>query len=336
MNAKVLIRWFYETIFTYNLFIPEANEESHHVPTTIQHQRYATILYVLLLILAMYIILFTVFVYPQTEAVTILYITLSLFNQLRSDHDETLSCPCLATFIAYENFVLNNLSIDRLCSSIFVSEQWIQSLYVPVASSFLMIYFRTTAYSQFKLLAAFCILAQEMISQVLTDINYQQLVSIELLTKDNVHSQVAENIKLMRIIAQSNSLTSALNTNAHFSITAIDNLQFTIARIRRCLSIQKPDTPLSSTTSNISNVIDGFFSGCTVLDGLLVSTLDCLYNPQCLEQLTSYFPDLNQTSNFTNSHLSPNHQSSSFYERLSDLFIQNWSSTINYSKYFNN
>ncbi|CAF1116554.1 unnamed protein product [Adineta ricciae] len=390
MNAKVLIRWFYETIFTYNLFIPEENEEGDHVPTTIQHQRYATRLYVLLLILAMYIIFFTVFVYPQTETVTILHITPSLFNQLRSDHGETLSCPCSTTFIAYENFVLNNLSIDPLCSSIFVSEQWIQSLYVPVASSFLMMDFRTTAYSQFKLLAAFCILAQEMISQVLTDIDHQQLVSIELLTNDNVQSQVAENIKLMRantyvqmsssltfmrIIARSNSLISALNTNAHFSITAMDNETFLLAidstvyyrknmpmfvytkGIYSCNLVNSivptgfysipygarniydnywPDTPLSSTSFNISNVIDGYFSGCTVLDGLFVSTLDCLYSPQCLEQLTSYFPDLNQTFNFTNSHLSPNHQSSSFYERLSDLFIRNWSSTINYSKYFNN
>ena len=104
-------------------------------------------------IVAMYIIFFTVFVNPQAETVTILDISPWLFNQLRSDHGETLSCPCSTTFIAYENFVLNNLSIDPLCSSIFVSEQWIQSLYVPVASSFLMMDFRTTAYSQVSSIA---------------------------------------------------------------------------------------------------------------------------------------------------------------------------------------
>ncbi|CAF4362973.1 unnamed protein product, partial [Adineta steineri] len=138
MNIKVLIRWLYKKISTYNLFIPEDNEQVNHTPITIRHQRYATRLYILLLILSTYIIFFTVFINPQTEIITISDITPSLFDQLRHDHGETLSCPCSTTIISYENFVLNTLSTDPICSSIFVSKQWIQSLYIPFASSFLM------------------------------------------------------------------------------------------------------------------------------------------------------------------------------------------------------
>jgi hypothetical protein len=45
---------------------------------------------------------------------------------------------------------------------------------------------------------------------------------------------------------------------------------------------------------NISAIVDGFFGGCTPLDALLSSTLDCLYNINCLKLLVDYFPALNQ------------------------------------------
>ncbi|CAF4132192.1 unnamed protein product, partial [Adineta steineri] len=419
MNIKVLIRWLYKKILTYNLFIPEDNEEVNRTPTTIRHQRYATRLYILLLIckyirlkiiiiaewdffvivVSTYIIFFTVFINPQTEIITISDITPSLFDQLRHDHGETLSCPCSTTIISYENFVLNTLSTDPICSSIFVSKQWIQSLYIPFASSFLMMDFRTTAYSQFELLAAFCSYSQEFVSQVLTDIDQQQLLTIELLVEDEVRSPVIENIKLIRantyvqtsssltfmqIITQSNSLISALNTNAHLTITtgdlsipAMDDNATFLLTINPTIYYRKnmplfvfetdiyscnlvnslvpsgfysipygfrsiydeywPDTILSQTSANISGVVDGFLSGCTPFDGLLTSTLDCLYSNKCLEQLTDYFPNLNQTNfNFTDSQLLSNRQNNSLYERLTNLFIEDWTPTINYSKYFTN
>ncbi|CAF4171623.1 unnamed protein product, partial [Adineta steineri] len=181
----------------------------------------------------------------------------------------------------------------------------------------------------------------------------------------------------MQIITQSNSLISALNTNAHLSITEEDNETFYLARsptvyyrknmplfvytaeIYSCNLVNSlvpsgfysipygfsdlfddeywPDTLFSQTSPNISDVVDGFLSGCTPFDGLLASTLDCLYSNQCLEQLIDYFPNLNQTNfNFTDPLLLSNRQNNSLYERLTDLFIEDWSSTINYSKYFTN
>lgn len=42
-----------------------------------------------------------------------------------------------------------------------------------------------------------------------------------------------------------------------------------------------------------SAMVDGFFGGCTSLDALLASTFDCLYNINCLELFATYFPVLN-------------------------------------------
>jgi hypothetical protein len=43
-----------------------------------------------------------------------------------------------------------------------------------------------------------------------------------------------------------------------------------------------------------STLVAGFFAGCIPLEALLSSTLDCLYDIQCLQLLTDYFPVLDQ------------------------------------------
>ena len=43
-----------------------------------------------------------------------------------------------------------------------------------------------------------------------------------------------------------------------------------------------------------SEVVNGFFGGCTPLEALLPSTLNCLYEIECLQLLSKYFPALQQ------------------------------------------
>ncbi|CAF1265964.1 unnamed protein product [Adineta ricciae] len=86
---------------------------------------------------------------------------------------------------------------------------------------------------------------------------------------------------------------------------------------------------------DISALVDGFFSGCTPLDGILQSTFDCLYNLTCLQVLADYFPDLYQIdfhSISLNSSLNQTHIPLS--EHFRNLFVEQWSTDINYSKYF--
>ncbi|CAF1147349.1 unnamed protein product [Adineta steineri] len=85
-----------------------------------------------------------------------------------------------------------------------------------------------------------------------------------------------------------------------------------------------------------STIVNGFLVGCTPLEAIFQSTLDCLYELECLQLLFDYFPNLNQL-NFTanNSILSSEHDNTTVINYLSRLFINNWSSKINYSEYFN-
>ena len=45
---------------------------------------------------------------------------------------------------------------------------------------------------------------------------------------------------------------------------------------------------------NNDTTMEGYFGGCFPLDALLESTLQCLYDSQCLNRLPDYFPGFNQ------------------------------------------
>ncbi|CAF4117366.1 unnamed protein product, partial [Adineta steineri] len=84
-----------------------------------------------------------------------------------------------------------------------------------------------------------------------------------------------------------------------------------------------------------SPYIEGFFAGCTPLEGLLNSTLDCFYDIKCVQLLADYFPTLNQSNiSLMDSILVPPKQNKTVYDHLHTLFIDEWSIDVNYSKYY--
>ena len=83
--------------------------------------------------------------------------------------------------------------------------------------------------------------------------------------------------------------------------------------------------------------IEGFFAGCTPLEGILASTLDCLYHIECIQLLISYFPTLKQqlsSLNLNQSVLSGERSNKTVYDYISNVFIDEWLTEMNYSKYF--
>ena len=45
-------------------------------------------------------------------------------------------------------------------------------------------------------------------------------------------------------------------------------------------------------------IVDGFYTGCTPLEAILESTLDCLYSYQCIQLLEEKFPNITQVFHF--------------------------------------
>ncbi|CAF1056494.1 unnamed protein product [Adineta steineri] len=268
----------------------------------------------------------------QTRTVTISSITPSLFDQLRREHGETLSCPCSKINIPYDEFVTNNVSFHPLCSSLFVSQQWIQALYLFDSSIYLPMDFRATGSAQFGLLADFCSLSENIVLQFLADLSSYQLVTVQLLPEYQLQAEVNATIQqlrnstsvqlnsslsYLREMQLSNSLVSAFNTHTLVLSScppSYCNVRFLAQEYEASRPNYCPLTrvivptgfyfftygyynfgrPSIAIRSWRSVTVDGFFAACIPLEALLASTLDCLYYVKCLENLPSYFPALNQ------------------------------------------
>lgn len=186
MSARKVFMWLGGRIRDYNVFIPDEDETIGDNNQTIdpvliiEHQRYATRLYIPLLIgkvwkgwekliliflicsweiifysdisplllVSLYIFVFVANMDPKTETVTVSPLSTASLDQLRSEHGGTLRCPCSRTSIPYRTFISNTISLHPVCSSMFVRREWIEALYVSNPSAFLVPDFRATAHAQ--------------------------------------------------------------------------------------------------------------------------------------------------------------------------------------------
>ena len=174
MSIRASVKRFHQRVLNYNLFVRDENdyrenENDQPMDTTQSSTKeiYATWIYVFLLtskykgfhcqqtrcfsfIAFVYTLFFITLINPQKRTVTVSNPTLSLCNQLQRQYGDTLSCPCSAVSSPYKTFVSNTISLHPLCSSGFVSDEWVKALYFPFASLFPQTDIRTTAFSHVR------------------------------------------------------------------------------------------------------------------------------------------------------------------------------------------
>lgn len=144
------------------------------------------------------------------------------------------------------------------------------------------------------------------------------------LFKNSLSIRIISFLNYLRITTRANYLASALNTN--LLVTIQDMTETYVASLKQVYHLPTHDRRLSvpklqcGTTNPISETsffaisredflamhyewykpepnstrVSGFYAGCTPLEALLESTLDCLYDIECLESLPDYFPNLDR------------------------------------------
>jgi hypothetical protein len=191
-----------------NLFESAATRSNpHHLRTAIISTR----LYIVLLTIAVFILVLFTALAQKTQTVTIRNPSQDVFQQLYFQYSTTLQCPCSQVEIPYETFINISYDLHPVCSSVFVSDSWINLLFRPDIGYFFPLDFRSSGSGQFQLLASLCSFANRIIQDAIDDFLTSALLSPQALSSSS-------------LIDQSEAAVQFLNTSTTYTFRRLLNL----------------------------------------------------------------------------------------------------------------
>lgn len=154
--------------------------------------------------------------------------SLADFERLKARYPSTIHAPCTKISIPYTIFLNLSPEFHQVCSSPFVKQKWISSLFLPNATSHNVLDFRTFAFAQFRALALLCRTARQAIRDTRRTLLYTHLVTSDTRSRDqfdqivaalldnlrlNVLANEKRTVKLVSFTVAHNRVLSALRTN---------------------------------------------------------------------------------------------------------------------------
>ena len=219
-----------------------------------------------------------------------------------------MTCPCTKISVTYHTFIHVNHSLHQICSSVYVTDQWINYILNSLSQVYWADDFRILGLQQFRVLAALCQQAEDVIAASLSQFYSNYYVSAVATSVALLRSQAdalvqqfissttnsfSSSLRLIRDTTQANQLMSGLTTNYYLSLSNNSLVPFPTS------FTYDDDCDCRSSSACISNVVifngtlseftisdvPGFYAGCFVLEALRQSFLECLYNQTCLIEL---------------------------------------------------
>jgi len=341
------IIWKY--IVSLNLFkYHDQEEDQQRIRIQKQSTRlYLTILLSTLVILGIYRII-SIYEFRRV----ILNPSIETYEHLNDEYENVLTCPCNELSMNYSEFVSIESTFHPICLSDFIEQDWFNK--IANRNNYAYIDFRGSAISYFQTLRSLCQLANMTIVNSLSSFLTQQYLSTNLIHSIDFIKQIQTTIKQFQSNTRSNyiralrSIRDAISGNAFVTIYS-SSWKYQITDIESgstiftyplkyqhengtCSCGQDGDCsqPAAIYSENRSILIEGIRVGCYPLNSVLQSTLQCLYNQQCLHLLTDIF-------NITQSYTIFSNQSTktdTINTLANQLFIEDWQTNISYEKYF--
>jgi hypothetical protein len=263
--------------------------------------------------------------------------------------------------INYDNFIHINYTLHQVCSSVFVTENWINYLHAPSAATHIIRDFRTIAPFAFQALSAFCDLINNTISDSLTRFYSNQYVSASVTPSqlfetetqslvDQFRSSMTNSFLLFLLMIRNtthvNALHSMLGINSLYDIINLIDRNDIIVLISKVFT--GCDCRTSSTCIDQASIYDlygekrlfnvsNFNVGCYLIESLLQSSLECFYNDSCINEIQKYLPSSSSmiVRPLNSSLLSESLENSTIQELLDKLMIEEWNSSQLYDRYYN-
>ena len=275
-------------------------------PLTAQRERHSTRLYLTFILISMITLLFYHSLVENRKTISVPYPTQQKYEDLFQSKDiSSLQCPCTHLSISYARFVRANTTLHEICSSPFVQLPWIRSIFGDGDWSNLTtdnFYGRGVLY--FQGLRSMCLLYQENITHYVSHFLSTVMISDRMLSRDQLSTQVNAAVeqaktasradqsamyKFARDLEHSNQMMTVYSTNWAFT-----PIEFDPTRV----GLPIPLTPISYGNCSCSistqcsgpllhqgQPVPGFRLSCLPTQSFFQTTLICLYNQTCIDQI---------------------------------------------------
>ncbi|CAF1223849.1 unnamed protein product [Rotaria sp. Silwood1] len=361
------IREIYQKVLKLNMF-PLSSDIADGI--------YSTRIYILLFIIGILILVFYSSISIRIRINTVYQPSLNKYEQLYTEYPSTLVCPCTRLSVSYSSIIHISPYYHQVCSSDFIKNDGWLLYFQGLTGAFYSSDFRLRGSRIFTILQTLCKLSSETVTNELAVFNDLQFVSGQVLTKNSFDTQTSALIqqfqqqtlasfidlfKLIRALIQLNQFIAYGSNNA-ILLQALPSNNASV----RFASNNDWDYNCSCGTSvscirsegfycraiscfviaaRPNQTIPGLVIDCLLIDSFLASSLECFYNPSCIQMLIKWhsFDSSNVTIDprvmnvmpldpIVHSRFSPD---TTLNKIVSQLFIEDWTNSTNFSFYYN-
>ena len=269
-----------------------------------------------------------------------------------SNESSSLPCRCSQSAVVHNQFIRLDFIMHQVCLSDFVASQWLHYLQVARGNTpLLSTDFRNTILAIFQVLRNLCHLGHQTAYNSLTRFYQHEYINryvvplslfmaqIQSLINEFILSTVQDFMALLHTIheiVQTNTMASASIIAGYASnYTVVRPMSYGSCACGGPNECTIPSSFYNGMTNQVLWMIPGMFSGCDIFLAISMSTVECLYNQTCLNQLRSYLNsnatvsarvlDAHQMSIFT--------PTSTVGMMMNEMMIERWNMTVSYEAY---
>ncbi|CAF1141419.1 unnamed protein product [Adineta ricciae] len=358
------------TIWHLLIYLNLFKSSAEQAQTQITYQRWSTRGYLLLLVLAFSILIIYNLFIAEMRSIEVNNPSFTTVKQLQSQSINglitSLQCSCSKVSISYGNFIQFQPSFHQVCSSDFISTNWIDAVTNSVTGNdgIFGLDFANNG-PLFQLLSSLCELSNNTVVNSLKKFQETQLVNAQLLTEDLFDIQVLSIInqfilqttnKFLRFLQLYSNITfvnqllsgefknfliKVSNASIPVPVITVRSLNSNNATCL-CANDIYCKTPsaiyrLNGPIATVLYYVVGFYAACFPIQALRMSTLECFYdNQHCLNDMIRIY----NNSNLNVTRLNSSYNASRFpinstiSNSLEQLFIESWNPTSIYLSYF--
>ena len=289
-----------------------------------------------------------------------------IYQQLIHAKMDTLDCPCADVSVKYKSFININTSFHQVCSSDFIGKKWIRYLYGSGITKYHErsdIRVRGSGY--FDYISMLCSISQKNIETTITRFLDTSSINNQIMPKTQFDDQMklvfqqlvastskgfSRELQLVHQISERNSFVSSYFLNWKWlpddtdSYKLITPIPITLNGGCSC-AIRSDCSEEGGIYRSFSGekifTMPGLRVACSVVETVLQTTLECLYNQTCVDTLQFYAATVSVSlNNYTNvtamdSKLRSRFQMNSTIRDLVDeQFIEEWYTDASYQTFY--